>query len=134
VNVIRGRASLFVRTILFAGLVTEMACPAWGEPYDPTLMPYRGHGYGRCYPFVSCAAYRQSQILEQRREQAEELRRRQQPAASVGVQTGGGFAITPSDEAEIQPSYIESGQIRDEYQESGEMLPEFRDGRVRPLR
>ena len=97
-------------------------------------MPYRGHGYGRCYPFVSCAAYRQFQILEQRREQAEELRRKQQPPASVGVHAGGGFASAPSDEAEIQPEYIGSGQIQDQYRGSGELLPQFLDGRVRPPR
>src|SRR5450432_3782758 len=85
-------------------------------------MPYRGRGCGRCYAFVSGvsgAAYRQFQIMEQRREQAERLRWREQ-------------SPTPADEAEIQPDHIGSGQVRDQYHGSGEMLPEFFERRVRP--
>jgi hypothetical protein len=123
-----------VRTILLAGFVTAMACPARGEPYDPPPMPYRAHGYGRCYPFASCASYRQFQILEQRRQQSEELRRKQQSPVTFGKSPQGGQSTTPTDEAEVQPDYIGSGQIRDQYQESGETLPEFLDRGVLPSR
>jgi hypothetical protein len=132
VNTVGKRTSTVVWTILLAGIVTAMAGPVRAEPYDPTLIPHRA--YGRCYPFASCVAYRQFQILEQRRQQSEDLRRRQQPPASIGIQTPGSFATTPTDEAEIQPDYIESGQIRDEYQGSGEILPELLERRVRPSR
>jgi len=123
-----------VRTILLAGVVTTMACPARGEPYDPTLMPNRVHGYGHCYPFASCASYRQFQILEQRRQQSEELRRQQQVPVTLEKPPQGGRSTTPTDEAEVQPDYIGSGQIREQYQESGETLPEFLDRGVLPSR
>jgi hypothetical protein len=149
VNTIGKRTSTVVRTILLAGVVTLAAlpgygqspaahgqmnlqpAPAWGWLYDPALTPY---WYSPCYPFASCTAYQQFQILERRRERLQELRREQQPRASIGIQTPGGFATTPTDEAEIRPGYIESGQIRDEYQGSGDILPELLERRVRPSR
>ncbi len=148
-NAIGKRTSLVVRTILFVGLATVPAvygqtnmppAPVWGWPYD--AMPYWGYWYSPCYPFASCAAYLQFQILERRRERFEELRREEQPPASVGMQTWGGLAagrgrgqvIKPTDETDVQPDYIGSGQLRDEHQGSGDFLPEFLDGRVRPSR
>jgi hypothetical protein len=156
VNTIGQRTSLVVQAILFSGLVTVLPAtgygqtpirgqtnlrlaPVWGWPYDPTLMPYWGYWYSPCYPFASCWAYQQFQILERRQERWQELGREQQPPP-VGIQTWGGFpaargrahATTPSDGADVQPDYAGSGQIQDQYQRSGDFLPEFLDGRVRP--
>lgn len=148
-NTIDKPRSLVAWTILLIGLVTVPAvhgwtnvppAPMWGWPYDPMLMPYWGYWYSPCYPFASCAAYLQFQILERRQERLEELRRGEQPPASVGTQTsdglaaGRGRAARPTDETHVQPGYIGSGQVRHEYQGSGEFLPEFLDGRVRPSR
>jgi hypothetical protein len=119
------------------GQVRVVLVPMWGWPYAPALLPYGGHWYSPCYPFASCSPY-QFQILERRRERSEELARVQQPP--VGAQTRHGFPIgrtggtkTPSD-ADVQPDYKRSGQIRDQYQKSGDFLPEFLNGRVGPSR
>ena len=146
------KGALVVRAVLLAGSVTVMAglgygqtaavqaqinrprAPMWGWPYDLTVMPYWGYWYSPCYPFASCAAYQQFQILERRRERWEELRRGQQPPASVGIQSRGGFPTPQTDEAQIQPEYIRSGQIRDQYQGSGDVLPEFLDSQLRHSR
>jgi len=140
VNAIGKCGSLVAWTILLISLVTAPAvqgwtnippAPAWGWPYDPALTPY---WYSPCYPFASCTAYQQFQILERRRERLQELRREQKPPASIGIQTPGGVATTPTDEAEIQPGYTDSGQVREEYQGSGDILPELLERKVRPSR
>lgn len=131
-----------VRAVLLAGSVTVMAglgygqntadqrqfnlqlAPMLGWPYDPVVVPYWGYWYSPCYPFASCVAYQQFQILERRRERQEELSRGQQPPASVGIQTRVGVPTPQSDEAQIQPEYAGTGRIREQYQRSGEFLPE----------
>ena len=141
-----------VRAVLLAGSVTVMAglgygqttavqtqfniqlAPAWGWPYYPMVVPYWGYWYSPCYPFASCVAYQQFQILERRRERQEELSRSQQPPASVGIQTRVGVSTPQSDEAQMQPEYVGTGQIREQYQRSGDFLPGALDGRVRPSR
>ncbi len=113
----------------------------WGRPYDPTLMQW-GYWYSPCYPFVSCSAYQQFQILERRRERLEELRRGQQTPPTAGIQNKGaivadrdkGQATRPTNDADIRPEYIGSGRIRDQYAGSGEFLPEFLDRTGRPSR
>jgi hypothetical protein len=136
-----------VRTSLTAGLLTMAAFPGHaqipgrgpmlGWPYDPTLMPYGGYWNSPCYPFASCWTYQQFQIQERRRERFEELARGQQ----TPPQNRSGFPLTPRDgeaktptAANVQPAYVESGQVRDEYQQSGDFLPEFVNGtgRSRP--
>ena len=138
----KGLAPSIVRTICLAGLLTMGVCPVHGQvpaihvpmlgwPYDPTLMPYWGYWNSPCYPFVTCWTYQQFQILERRRERFEELARGQQ----APPQTRDGFPLnrhddkakTPRD-ADVQPAFIESGQVRDEYQQSGDFLPEFLHG------
>ena len=94
------------------------------------------------YPFVSCSAYQQFQILERRQERLEELRRGQQTPPSVVMQNKGatvadrdsGQATRPTNDADVRPDYIGSGRIRDQYAGSGEFLPEFLDRTVRPSR
>ena len=149
-NAMRRFTPSVVRTIVLTGLFTMVTCPGygqvpavhvpmWGWPYDPTLLPYGGYWYGPCYPFASCSTY-QFQILERRRERAEELARGQQPPAVAGHTRDGfpvgrrsGNAETPVD-ADVQPDYIGSGQVRDQYQKSGDFLPGFLNGKVRPSR
>ena len=117
--------------------------PTWAWPYGPLPMPYPywGPWYSPCYPFASCWAYQQFQIQERRRERLEELRRGQPPAPGLGVETGRGLGadrglsqMLPSSDADIQPNYLGSGQIRDEYRQSGKFLPQFLEGNVRPSR
>ena len=93
---------------------------AW--PYGPTGMPYWGYWYSPCYPFASCMAYQQFQILERRQERWEELRRGQQSQASAPIPAGA--ARAPVNDADVRP----------EYKGSGEYRPEFLDGKVRPGR
>jgi len=150
-NAIGERTSLVVRIILCIGLASLPAVygqtnmppvPAWGWPYGLAPMPYWGYWHSPCYPFASCAAYLEFQSLERRRERFEDLRREEQPPASAGVQTWGGLAAgrgpgqvtRPTDETDVQPAYIGSGQVRDEHRGSGDFLPEFLDGRIRPSR
>jgi hypothetical protein len=111
--------------------------PGWGWPYGPAWMPYGGYWYSPCYPFASCAAYQQFQMLERRQERSEELAREQQPPP----QTRNGFPLTrhrgeatTSSDADVQPDYRGSGQTREQYRESGDFLPEFAHGKVRPGR
>jgi len=111
--------------------------PGWGWPYGPAWMPYGGYWYSPCYPFASCAAYQQFQMLERRRERSEELARVQQPPAQMlngfPLTRRSGEAAIASD-ADVQPDYLGSGQIRDQYQKSGDLLPEFAQGKARPKR
>jgi hypothetical protein len=108
--------------------------PGWGRPHGPVYIPPNGYGYGPCYPFASCSAYQQFQILERRRERSEELAREQSPQTrnDFPLNPRGGEAAITSD-ADVQPDFLESGQIRDEYHDSGDLLPEFVDGRGRPV-
>jgi hypothetical protein len=108
-----------------------------GWPYDPTLMPYGGYWNSPCYPFASCWTYQQFQIQERRRERFEELARGQQPP----TQARSGFPLNRRDgeaetltDADVQPAFIESGQVRGEYQQSGDFLPEFLNGKGRSRR
>lgn len=135
-----------VWTSLFAGLLTMAAFPGHAQipgrgpmlwPYDPALMPYGGYWYSPCYPFASCWTYQQFQIQERRRERFEELAREQQ----APPQNRSGFPLTrhvgeakPPAAANVQPAYVESGQVRDEYQQSGDFLPEFLNGTGRSRR
>jgi len=121
-------ASLFLVALL-AGLFSVVALgqtvivPApWALPYGPTVMPYGGYWYSPCYPFASCAAYQQFQILERRQERWDELRRRQQSQASPSIPSAA--AIAPVNNVDVRP----------EYKGSGEYLPEFLSGKVRPGR
>jgi hypothetical protein len=126
--------SVHAQTIVQPGIV-------WGWPYDRTLMQW-GYWYSPCYPFVSCWAYQQFQILERRQERFEQLRRGQQTPPSTGTQNEGGIAANrdngqatrPSNDADVLPEYIDSGRIRDQYAGSGEFLPEFLDRTARPSR
>ena len=107
--------------------------PGWVLPYDPALMPYWAPWYSPCYPFASCSAYRQFQIQERRRERLEELRREQPTPPALGIDTWRS-QVLPTNDADVQPGYLGSGQIRDEHRKSGEFLPEFLEGKVRPSR
>src|SRR5215470_17813488 len=57
----------------------------WPWPYGPTLLPYWSYWYSPCYPFASCIAYQQFQMLERRQERWYELRRGPQPRAAESV-------------------------------------------------
>jgi hypothetical protein len=93
-----------------------------GSPWGPAVFPYWGYWYSPCYPFASCLAYQQFQMLERRQERWEELRRGAQPRAAESVPVRA--ATPPVNDADVKP----------EYKGSGEFLPEFLDGRVRPGR
>lgn len=119
------------------GPINVQAVPGWGWPYGAASMPYWGYWYSPCYPFASCSAYQQFQMLERRRERFEEMARGQQ----APPQTRNGFPLgrrngeaKGSNDAGVRPAYVGSGQLRDQYQETGDFLPEFLDGRVRPSR
>ena len=94
----------------------------WAWPWGSTVVPYWGYWYSPCYPFASCLAYQQFQILERRQERWEELRRGQQPQAAMPIPARA--ATAPLNDADVRP----------EYKGSGEYVPEFLDGRVRPGR
>jgi len=94
----------------------------WAWPYGTTVMPYWGYWHSPCYPFASCMAYQQFQILERRQERWEKLRRGQESQASAPISAGAPTA--PVNDANVKPAY----------KGSGEYLPEFLDGRVRPGR
>jgi hypothetical protein len=110
---------------------------AVGWPYDATMAPYGGSWYVPCYPFASCLAYRQFQTQERRRERFEQLLQerppadRKEPWGASAAARGKGHATTSIDDAQVQPGYIGSGQIRDQYRGSGDFLPHFRDGAKR---
>jgi hypothetical protein len=153
------RASLMVRTVLLTALAavgagleygqvptvhaqtTMRPAIVWVWPDDGALMQW-GYWYSPCYPFVSCSAYQQFQILERRRERLEELRRGQEAPPTVGVRNKGatvadrdsGQATRQTNDADVRPDYIGSGRILDEYAGSGDFLPEFLDRTVRPSR
>src|SRR5262245_39396012 len=84
----------------------------WASPYGPTVMPYWGYWYSPCYPFASCMAYQQFQILERRQERWEDLRRGQQshPPSPISM----GSTTVPLNDMDVKP----------EYRGSGEYLPE----------
>ena len=91
----------------------------WPWPYGP-IVPYWGYWYSPCYPFASCMAYQQFQILERRQERWNELRRGPQAQAAAPIPARA--ATAPVNDSDVRP----------EYKGSGEYLPEFLDGRVRP--
>src|SRR5262245_20200217 len=116
----RNRPSSLFPVALLAGMFSVSAyaqtviVPApWAWPYGPTVMPYWGYWYGPCYPFASCMAYQQFQILERRQERWEALRRGQPSQESMSSPVAA--AITPVNDNEVRP----------EYKGSGEYLPEF---------
>jgi hypothetical protein len=109
------------QTVIVPAQVYIQPAP-WAWPYGPAVVPYGSYWYGPCYPFASCMAYQQFQILERRQERWEELRRRQQSHASAPIPAGA--ATAPVNETDVRP----------EYKGSGEYLPEFLDGSVRPGR
>jgi len=111
--------SAYGQTVIAPAQVYIQSAP-WVWPYGPTVMPYWGYWYSPCYPFASCLAYQQFQILERRQERWEDLRRGQQaePVSPIPVAS----AAVPLNDADVKP----------EYQSSGQYLPEFLDGRVRP--
>lgn len=94
----------------------------WASPWGLTVLPYWGYWYSPCYPFASCMAYQQFQILERRQERWEELRRGQPP--QTAAPTPARAATAPLNDSDVRP----------EYKGSGEYLPEFLDGTVRPGR
>lgn len=119
------------------GQINVQAAPGWGWPYGAASMPYWGYWYSPCYPFASCSAYQQFQMLERRRDRFDELARGQQ----LPPQTRNGLPLPRrngeakrSNDPDVRPAYVGSGQLRDQYQETGDFLPEFLDGRVRPSR
>ena len=115
------------------GQIVIQPVPTWVWPYDPALMPYWGSWYSPCYPFASCSAYQQFQIQERRRERLEELRREQPTSPALGINTWRG-QVPSTNDANVQPDYLGSGQIRGEHRKSGEFLPEFLEGKVHPSR
>ena len=157
---LRKRASLVVRATLVVGWIAVMLTPGYGQmpgrqghnvvqpttiwqwPYDPALMLYWFPWYSPCYPFASCLAYQQFQRQERRRERLEELRKPQPSPATSGSENRGGLTaglgisgVPPrTNDADVVPGYLGSGQIREEYRESGELLPEFMDGSIGPRR
>jgi hypothetical protein len=136
--------------------------PVWGSPivpgppFDPLLYPgyyppllypgyypgfHPGYWLSPCYPFASCTARYQHEMLERRSARLRELRRYEtQPQPPVGIDSWGGSlasrqarAASPrTEEAQVQPEYAASGQVRPEYGTTGEFLPEFLEGSARP--
>lgn len=151
-------ASLVARAILVVGWIAVVLTPGYGQmpvrqshtvvqpvwewSYDPALMLYWFPWFRPCYPFASCLAYQQFQLQERRRERLEELRKPQPPPAAFGGENWGGLTagrgisgMPPrTNDADVVPGYVGSGQIREEYRESGELLPEFMDGSIGPRR
>ena len=108
----------------------------WMWPYD-TALPYANPWYSPCYPFASCAAYRQFQLQERRRERFAELRREQPSPPPVQLDAWRGAAarqVAPTNDADVQPAYVESGRIREEHRHSGEYLQEFLNRQGRAIR
>ena len=149
-DAIKRHGSLLVGTVLLGALLTvepgnghgqtlmdRAQIPVRGWIYGFAPMPYWGYWYSPCYPFASCSAYQQFQTLERRRERFEELARAPQPAPQnrndFPLGRGSGEPTTSTD-ADVQPGYVGSGQIRDRYLESGDFRPEFLNGRVHPSR
>ena len=134
------------RNVSLAGFLTLITCPGygqvpaarfpmWGWPYGPTSPPNGVYWSNPCYPFCSPSQF---QIPERRRERAEELAREQtqpaEPLTQYSFPASHGFgAKTPTD-ADVQPDYRGSGNIRDQFRKSGDFRPEFLDGKVRPSR
>jgi len=108
----------------------------WMWPYDPAL-PYASPWYSPCYPFASCAAYRQFQLQERRREHFAELRREHPsppPVQFDAARGAGPRQVAPTNDAEVQPAYVGSGRIREEHRRSGEYLQEFLNRQSGPVR
>jgi hypothetical protein len=104
-------------------------------PFYPAFPFYPGIWVSPCYPYATCTAYRQQQVLESRQERLRQLRwESEQRAAAVQSSPAHAVNRAPADVDQIQRQYLGASQRRPQYESSGEYLPEFLDGRLRPGR
>jgi hypothetical protein len=103
--------------------------------FYPGFPIYPGIWVSPCYPYATCMAYRQQQVLESRQERLRQLRwESEQRAAALQSNPAHAVNRAPADVDQIQRQYLGASQRRPQYESSGEYLPEFLDGRLRPGR